>query len=87
MANKQFNFGFEGNENHVGEHDSHPAAAHKGCSLYNVITEEPKIQPRQNKVWPQREDKLESAGKAFNVSGRTVPVSPGLDSKGKPWGW
>jgi len=56
------------------------------CSLYAVKTQS-KITRKQGVSWPQREDKLEPAGKAYKVTRKTATANVGPDISDKPWGW
>ncbi len=62
------------------------------CSLYAAKTQS-KSTRKQGISWPQREDKLEPAGKSYKVTRKTVTATAtatanaGPDASDKPWGW
>lgn len=66
-------------------HQATAAASTKHCSLYDVDPTAPPTS--RNDVWPHREEKLESAGKAYKVTRNVPPQASNDEDSDKPWGW
>jgi hypothetical protein len=75
-------------ENKVSAQQAHHAtgtANTRHCSLYDVDPTAPPA--NRSDVWPHREEKLESAGKAYKVTRKMPPQASNDGGSGKPWGW
>lgn len=65
----------------------HSKKADNHCSLYQDTIEEPVSVEQPKAAWPQREDKLETGGKAYKVTRKVAADNVNLDTDAKPWGW
>ena len=87
MPSGNADWGWQGNDNRVREqHTPHSAGAagSKHCSLYDV---DPAVAAKRDVTWPHREEKTETAGKAYKVTRKVRSGRPPTDESGKPWGW
>jgi hypothetical protein len=59
--------------------------------LYAPDCAEPETVQEPVAAWPQREEQVETGGKAYKVSrkvtGKVATDNGSLDAEAKPWGW
>jgi hypothetical protein len=87
MPTEKTDWGWQTDGNQVRERHPHhrtDGANTKHCSLYNDA--DPVAPVNRSVGRPQREEKLETFGKAYKVT-RKVDSSSEDEDSGKPWGW
>lgn len=66
----------------------HNKQAENHCSLYELDSAEPAAAVQEPPAaWPQREEKVETGGKAYKVTRKVAADNVNLDTDSKPWGW
>jgi hypothetical protein len=69
----------------------HGKQAESRCSLFELDSAEPDMVQEPVAAWPQREEKVETGGKAYKVTRKVTrkvaTENVGVDADAKPWGW